>query len=245
MAEIAVILLAAGESRRMGAANKLLLPVDGEPLVRRLARLLTSVAGNADRGGRVTAVLGHEAGDVAAALAGLDIQVTVNPDYASGQRASVHHGLLRAGEADSYMVAPADMPRLTAADCESLIAAHGLAPDGAVTVPTRRGPQGAERGNPIMLSGAARDEVVAGGINLGCRGLLDRRPDLVHMHITLSGGFFVDIDTPEAYAAQTGTLLPVAAGWPIAAPTSQRSDYPWNCKMKSPSRPRVTRSTRR
>ena len=38
MADIAVILLAAGESRRMGEANKLLLPVGGEPLVRRTAQ---------------------------------------------------------------------------------------------------------------------------------------------------------------------------------------------------------------
>ena len=150
MAEIAIVLLAAGESRRMGLANKLLLPVDGEPLVRRTARLLASLAGSSFKDARVTAVLGHEATEVAAALAGLDVQVTVNPDYAEGQRASVHHGLSQAGEADSYMVAPADMPRLTAADCEALIAAHGLAPDDAV--PMRSYRLGAQRGNPIKAS---------------------------------------------------------------------------------------------
>ena len=68
MADIAVILLAAGESRRMGEANKLLLPVGGEPLVRRTARLLASID-NA----RVTVVLGHEADEVRAALAGIDV----------------------------------------------------------------------------------------------------------------------------------------------------------------------------
>ena len=83
MAEIAVILLAAGESRRMGATNKLLLPVDGEPLVRRTARILVSLASV-----RVTAVLVHDANEVASALSGLDVMLTVNSDFAKGQRSS-------------------------------------------------------------------------------------------------------------------------------------------------------------
>ena len=207
MADIAVILLAAGESRRMGETNKLLLPVGDEPLVRRTARLLAALDG-----ARVTVVLGHEADHVRAALAGLDVALTVNPAYADGQRASVYHGLRQADRAACSMVAPADMPRLTAADCASLIAAHRAAPQGSVTVPMRHGPNGAERGNPIMLSGAARDEVVSGGINLGCRGLLDRRPDLIHIHTTMSDGFFVDLDTPEAYLAETGSPVLASAG---------------------------------
>ena len=210
MAEIAVILLAAGESRRMGATNKLLLPVDGEPLVRRTARILVSLASV-----RVTAVLGHDAKEVASALSGLDVMLTVNSDFAKGQRSSVHHGIIHAGEADSYMVVPADLPRLTSANCYALIASHAAAPNGAVTVPSRRGQDGPERGNPIMLSSIARDAVAAGGIKLGCRGLLDRQPNLIHTHTTLSDGFFVDIDTPDTYIAQTGSPLPApTTSWP-------------------------------
>ena len=146
MADIAVILLAAGESRRMGEANKLLLPVGGEPLVRRTARLLASLD-NA----RVMVVLGHEADEVRAALAGLDVELTVNPAHAEGQRSSVYHGLMQAGNATCSMVAPADMPRLTAADCASLIATHRAAPDGSVTMPMRHGSDGTERGNISRL----------------------------------------------------------------------------------------------
>jgi hypothetical protein len=61
-----------------------------------------------------------------------------------------------------------------------------------------------------MLSGIARDAVVAGGIKLGCRGLLDRRPNLIHSHTTLSDGFFVDIDTPDAYIVETGSPVPAS-----------------------------------
>jgi len=219
MTDIAIILLAAGESRRMGAANKLLLPVEGEPLVRRTARLLASLAGSSVNGVRVTVVLGHEADRIAEALAGIDVSLTCNPAFAEGQRSSVFHGLShaglsQAGLADGYMVAPADMPRLTGDDCIGLIAAHAAAPPGLVTVPVRPSADGAARGNPIMLSPAARDAVVAGGINLGCRGLLEQRPDLVHIYRTSSPGFFVDLDTPEAYAAETAATLPTVSAGP-------------------------------
>ncbi|MGC6452911.1 MAG: nucleotidyltransferase family protein [Candidatus Puniceispirillaceae bacterium] len=219
MTEIAVILLAAGESRRMGERNKLLLPVEGEPLVRRMARILASLAGSSVTAARVTVVLGHQAETVAASLAGLPVTQTVNPAYAEGQRSSVYHGLSQAGAADGYLVTPADMPRLTAQDCAGLIAAHRMAPAGSVTVPMRPGVDGLERGNPVMLTPAARDEVVSGGVNLGCRGLLERRPDLVHTHMTGSDGFFVDIDTPDAYAAETGDPLPASARQPRRNPT--------------------------
>jgi CTP:molybdopterin cytidylyltransferase MocA len=85
-------------------------------------------------------------------------EVTINPDFAIGQRASLHHGIVHAGEVDSYMVTPADLPRLTSADCGALITSHAAAPDSAVTVPMRHGQDGPERGNPIMLSGVALEE---------------------------------------------------------------------------------------
>ncbi len=52
---ISAVLLAAGESRRMGAANKLLLDIKGEPMLRRAARVLTG-----STLGEIVVVLGHE-----------------------------------------------------------------------------------------------------------------------------------------------------------------------------------------
>jgi molybdenum cofactor cytidylyltransferase len=64
-AHVSAILLAAGESRRMGGVNKLLLPIDGVPLVRRTAETLLAT-GIED----VVAALGFEADQVERALAG-------------------------------------------------------------------------------------------------------------------------------------------------------------------------------
>ena len=79
-----------------------------------------------------------------------------------------------------------------------------------MTVPMRQTLHGASAATQSAVRHGAR-EVVSGGINLGCRGLLDRRPDRIHIHTTLSDGFFVDIDTPEAYAVEIGASLPASA----------------------------------
>ncbi len=72
---VSAVLLAAGESRRMGGRNKLLLPIGGEPQVRRAARALLG-----SKLVEVIAVLGHAHEDVAAALAGLPLATVLNPD---------------------------------------------------------------------------------------------------------------------------------------------------------------------
>ena len=195
MVDIAVILLAAGFSHRMGGVNKLLLQIDGITLLRRTAEMLVSLPQVS-----VTAVLGYGSKQACEALDGLNVAHTINPNYAQGLSSSVFHGLSSAGSAKSYMITPADMPRLTATDCLSLIKAHRSAPKGAVTIPMQPSLNGLQCGNPIILSGAAQKEVIAGGINLGCRELLKRRPGLIHEYPTQSNGFFVDIDTPQDYS---------------------------------------------
>ena len=198
MADTTVILLAAGFSRRMGSVNKLLLPIDGVALLRRTAEMLASLPQV-----RVTVVLGHDSQKTGEALAGLNVVHTTNPNYGQGLSSSVFHGLASAGLAKSYMITPADMPRLSSADCLELIKAHRSAPDGAVTIPMRPGFNGPQRGNPIILSGAAREEVIAGDVNLGCRGLLKRRPEMIHEYTSKSDGFFIDMDTPQDYSDET------------------------------------------
>ena len=215
MADVAAILLAAGFSHRMGRANKLSLEIDGVALLRRTAEILVSVPGV-----RVTAVLGHEAEQTGALLAGLDVQLTVNPNYAEGQRSSVFHGLSMAHEAPVSMVVPADLPLLCVDDCLALLDAHtgartsvagATSADGtngangaAVTMPVRYRDGDMQRGNPVVLSRAARQDVVHGGVNLGCRGLIERRPDLVNVFESDSDGYFVDIDTPKSYSDLAG-----------------------------------------
>ena len=197
MADLQVIVLAAGMSKRMPTANKLLLPVEGVPLVRRTVSQLAMLKNAA-----VTVVLGHEAELVGKALSGVKVQLMVNERFAEGQMTSVNRGLAAAGEGADYMIVPADMPRLTTADCERLLTAHATAPRGHVTVPFMNRKMSRQRGNPIVLPGEAVAAILAGGVNLGCRGFLDKQPEYLFPVEMVSDGFFVDLDTPEAYAAE-------------------------------------------
>jgi molybdenum cofactor cytidylyltransferase len=80
---VAAAVLAAGQSRRLGQ-NKLLLPLGGRPLI---AHAVTAALGS--RAAAVSVVLGAAADEVRDALVGQPVHFLVNPEWASGQAASV------------------------------------------------------------------------------------------------------------------------------------------------------------
>jgi molybdenum cofactor cytidylyltransferase len=85
--------------------NKLLLHIGGEPLVRRAARSALE-AGLAP----VLAVVGHQAAQAEAALAGLAVTPVVNPDHAQGISASLSAGVAAVpADAEALVVLLADM----------------------------------------------------------------------------------------------------------------------------------------
>ena len=194
------ILLAAGMSKRMGGLNKLLLPINGVPMVRHMALTLVAFADVPP-----VVVLGHEAKRVAAALDGIALTMITNVQYQSGQMSSVTAGLIAAGQAADYMICLADLPLLTALDCAALSAAHKKAGVGQITVPVQR-EDGifVRRGNPIIMPASARHKIIKGETNLGCRGLLNNHPDLIYPFDSCANGFYVDIDTQDAFHDTTG-----------------------------------------
>lgn len=116
---IHAVLLAAGTSSRYGDDNKLLAQVSGKPLVRHVAEQLLASRINA-----ITVVAGYEDERVRAALAGLEVEFTHNPSYASGLASSLRCGVERmSGDTQCAMIVLADMPRVTTALINDLIAA--------------------------------------------------------------------------------------------------------------------------
>lgn len=106
---IAGVILAAGASRRMGT-NKMLLPVDGEPMVRRTVRAALD-AGLAP----VVVVLGHEPDRARQALEGLTCTFVESDDFTGPTSASLHAGLRALGSGtDAAVVLLGDMVRVSA-----------------------------------------------------------------------------------------------------------------------------------
>lgn len=192
MSRIGGILLAAGESRRMGAVNKLALPVDGQPLLRRTAQTLL-----ASRLQELVVVLGHEADQARKLIEDLELKIVCNERYQEGQMTSVHCGLeALSGVYEGVMIGLADQPLLTAGDIDTLIDAFGNRERGSILVPTHRG----QRGNPIILADAHRDEILRSGHNLGCKRLIESNPEWVTTVEMDTEHVVFDLDTPEDYA---------------------------------------------
>jgi len=117
---VAGVVLAAGSSTRMGR-NKVLLPLHGEPLVRRVVRAAVE-AGLSP----VLVVLGPDADLVRAALAGLPYDPVPNPRHALGMSTSLDAGIAAVPEgALAAVVLLADMPFVDTAMIRAVVARHG------------------------------------------------------------------------------------------------------------------------
>jgi len=193
-AGIAAIVLAAGRATRMGS-NKLCAELDGEPIIRRVVRAAVSSSARP-----VIVVVGDQADRVTAALAGLDVQLVRNPDFAQGMSTSLRAGIAAAGAARGALIVLGDMPMITAAHLDALITAVGDAGDDAILVPTCE----RKRGNPVLWPQHDFAEIAALTGDVGARALLERHADRVRLVPLDDPAILTDVDTPEALAALRG-----------------------------------------
>jgi molybdenum cofactor cytidylyltransferase len=193
MPRIAALVLAAGQSRRMGGPNKLLAEIHGRPMVAHVVdMLLTSNAFS------ITVVTGHQADQVRAALAGRDVSFVHNPRYGEGLSTTLGAGVAALPpEADGAIVCLGDMPKLTAAAVDKLMAAFDPVENRSIIVPTA----GGKRGNPVLWGKRYFAEMRAISGDVGARHLIGEHQDQVAEVEIGDRGVLVDIDTKEALAA--------------------------------------------
>ena len=196
-AGIAAVVLAGGQSRRMGGPNKLLVEVAGKPMVRHVVE-----AALASRAEPVVVVVGHQQHEVRQALRGLKVRFTHNPDFAEGLSTSLRTGLAALpSESAGAVVCLGDMPGVGAALIDRLIAAFDPVEGRAIVVPTRHG----KRGNPVLWGRAFFQEMQVVSGDVGARHLIGEHAGAVVEIEADSDGPLLDIDTPEALAAYAET----------------------------------------
>ncbi|MCR9070354.1 MAG: molybdopterin-binding/glycosyltransferase family 2 protein [Alphaproteobacteria bacterium] len=189
---IGALILAAGQSRRMGKENKLLAQVDGKPMVRHVADAVA-----ASKATSTTVVLGHEADAVRAALADLKLSYAYNPDYAEGLSTSLKAGLAAVGDdVDGVIVCLGDMPRIGTATIDRMIAAFDPVEGRSIVVPTRRG----KRGNPVLFAKRFFEEMGGVSGDVGARHLIGNHEDIAVEIEVDDESVLTDVDTPEALA---------------------------------------------
>lgn len=113
---VGAVVLAAGASTRMGR-NKLLLPVEGEPMVHRTVRRVRDAGCDP-----LVVVTGHEAERVREALVTFDLRFAVSPDPTGPTSASLHAGLRALpDDVDAALVMLADMVHVTTPMLRALV----------------------------------------------------------------------------------------------------------------------------
>ena len=192
--EVAVVVLAAGQSRRMGRRNKLLEAVDGEPMVRHAVRAAASAAD----GRPVVVVTGHEREAVEAALSGYDVAFAHNPEYGAGLSTSLARGVAALPPGiEGAIVCLADMPGVRAEHLERLRDAFDPGAGAAICVATRRG----KRGNPVLFASRFFPEMCDVEGDVGARHLVGAYAELVREVEMPDDGVLLDIDSPSALRA--------------------------------------------
>jgi molybdenum cofactor cytidylyltransferase len=195
---VAGVVLAAGASTRLGT-NKLLLWLDSEPLVRRVARLALE-AGLSP----VVVVLGHETERVAAALDGLAVEAVVNPAFGAGMAGSLKLGIARVpADCAAAVVLLADMPFVTAAMVAALVARFR-----GGTEPLVLSLYGEVQAPPTLYARTLFPALAEAGDGGGRRVVLDHRSEAAELRWPAAA--LVDIDHP-ADAARLG-MRPTSPG---------------------------------
>ncbi|MGH6833252.1 MAG: nucleotidyltransferase family protein [Methyloceanibacter sp.] len=191
-ARVAAIVLAAGRSSRMAGANKLLEPIGGEPIVRRVAGI--ALKSGADP---VIVVTGFDATRIAEALHDLKVTTVHNPAFAEGLSTSLRAGLSALPPAsDGALVLLGDMPEIESSDLAALMAAFAAKDRQAICVPVRHG----RRGNPVLWGAAYFAEMMRLGGDVGAKQLLAGQSERVTEVAAGSDGIFADVDTPSDLA---------------------------------------------
>jgi molybdenum cofactor cytidylyltransferase len=189
---VAGVVLAAGASRRMGPGrNKMLLELAGEPLVRRAARRALA-AGLAP----VVVVLGHEADRARAALAGLPVEIAVNPNFTGPTSGSLHAGLDVLGtDVEAVVVLLADMVHVTDAALAELVTRTRTS--DAPLVVSRYGDVTAP---PLLFRRALFGELLA-WTGEGCGKAVVQAHQHEALYVDRSAAVLLDVDTPEDFQA--------------------------------------------
>jgi molybdenum cofactor cytidylyltransferase len=185
------IIPAAGRSARMGR-HKLLLPFgDGCVMDRVLHAWTTSDVDD------VYVVIRQADVALAECCRQWPVRILIPAEDPADMKASIQHGLQRIrkqcqpASTDCFLVAPADLPTITAPLINRLL--HARRNDGRVIQPMF----GDRRGHPVLLPWSATDAIFGLAPHEGLNAIIDRLPKQI---VELPAQYYPDdMDTPNEY----------------------------------------------
>lgn len=187
---VGAVILAAGQSRRMGRP-KLLLPWDGSTIIRRVCELVT------DCGLYETVVVaGEQVEAIRRQVAGLPLRVIYNPRFAEGEiLSSLQVGLEAIWQtSDACLVVLGDQPAIEKDVVLTLLAAYSQE-QGRIIAPTYDN----RRGHPLLFDRALWQAILDLPPGKAPRDLLSTHTDEIVPVAVNTDSVLRDIDTPDDY----------------------------------------------
>ena len=162
--KIGAIILAAGGSSRMDNGNKLLMTIDGKPMI---ASVVDTIAPGGFR--PVVVVSGYDETALHQALAGRQVQFVSNTHWEQGLSSSLRAGIAALPpETRGVAIMLGDMPLLKVATLQALKDCFEAQGGEKIVYPTYRGQQG----NPVFFPRRLFPELLALQGDMGARKLL-------------------------------------------------------------------------
>jgi len=188
---IVPIVLAAGESIRMGRA-KPLCPFGSRPA---LGLVLDACR---DAGFVPIVVLGHQAEEVRRGVDLSGAKVIVNPDFAHGQTSSLQAGLRALpADAEAFMLYPADHPLITADEIAPIVKEFRTRKENKqIFIPSYN----LRRGHPVLFDAALKEEFLRLPEEAPARTVINLLADRITYIEIPTSAILMDMDTPEDYA---------------------------------------------
>jgi molybdenum cofactor cytidylyltransferase len=186
---ISAILLAAGESRRMGEFKQLLL-WQGKTFVECCADNL--LAGGADE---IVVVTGHREADIRQALVNHQVKFTFNAVYQDGMSSSIKCGVQALDEkAAALLIALADQPHIDAKTIAKIVKVYEKQKP-LIVVPTFAG----RRGHPIIIDAKLKEELLLLDPNVGLKQVVAaHKAETIYAEVS-SDAVLIDFDFPQDF----------------------------------------------
>jgi molybdenum cofactor cytidylyltransferase len=190
---IPALVLAAGESKRMGRPKATLAFDSDDTFLTRIVKILR------DEVEDVVVVVGHHADSVieSALRSGAPARFVVNPHYESGQLSSILTGLRAIDHPGvvGMLLTLVDVPLISSATVRAVLEQHHR-----LGAPIVRPVQGSRHGHPVVIARRLFDAIRSADPAIGIK-------PIVRDYASAEGdvevddeGAFVDIDTPEDYS---------------------------------------------
>lgn len=193
---LAAVILAAGESRRMGAP-KALLPYRGRTFLDHLLEVTRH-----PRIGVRRVVVGAHAETIRKACALTESNIIENAEWEKGQLTSIHTAVrdLLGGQTDGILLCLVDHPLISATVVDTLVKAF-YESGKPIVLPTYRG----KRGHPLIFASTLYDDLLAAPLDVGARAVVWQHASEVMEVPTEEEGVVLNLNDPETYRRIVGT----------------------------------------